>query len=699
MKRIKFTKGNIALCGILLLSAILNFANLNIEGYGNSYYAAGVKSMMMNFKNFFFVSFDPAGFVSIDKPPLGFWIQTISAKIFGFSGWSILFPEALAGVISVGVVYYIVKRSFGTAAGLISALCLTITPVFIATSRNNTIDNLLVMTLLIACLFLSKAAEKGNFKYLIISLILVGIGFNIKMLEAYMVAPALYIAYLISSAIPIKKRLKHLVIGSVILIVVSLSWTVVVDLVPPQYRPFVGSSTNNTVIELISGHNGLERLSSSSGGMGGGAGGPGKMTQSQKSSNNMQKSNSTAKSTNGNAVPSGNPGGTPPSGSPGNNTSKGHTGGPSGGGPGGNSDLSGSFGGQTIAGITRLFSKNVLSDQIVWFLPLALLGFIAAAIKEKLKAPFDNKKKLDLVMWILWLLPEFVYFSYTKGLFHPYYLSMLAPPIAALSGIGITSMWKLYKGNGIKAYLLPVSLIATGLVHLLMLSYFTNLSSTIRYTIIAALVICFASSIILIIYKIIKGRNLNENKNSSFAKAFTALAIIGILVTPAIGSSAAITHSISGTIPCGGLELLSDSNSQMMGGGKNDGMNSSNTKLLSFLESHTSNEKYMLVVSSSNTAQDIIIKNGKSVMALGGFSGSDNIITLSKFKELVKNGEVRYVLTGGMQGGSNDIMNWVKKNGKTISESQWKNTTTSNSQLNKSNKGSESLYDLKGSVK
>lgn len=724
MKRIKFTKGNIALCGILLLSAILNFANLSIEGYGNSYYAAGVKSMMINFKNFFFVSFDPSGFVSIDKPPLGFWIQTISAKIFGFSGWSILFPEALAGVISVALVYYIVKRSFGTAAGLISALFLTITPVFIATSRNNTIDNLLVVTLLIACLFLSKAAEKGNFKYLIISLVLVGIGFNIKMLEAYMVAPALYITYLISSAAPVKKRLKHLVIGSIILIAVSFSWAIVVDLVPSQYRPFVGSSTNNTVIELISGHNGIARLSGSSGGMGGGGGAPGEMSQNQKSfKNNMQQSTSNMKNTNENAAQSGNPGGTPPSGSPGNNnsgapnsnTSKGNTGrsnggGPGGGGPGG-SGLSGSFGGQTTAGITRLFSKNILSDQIVWFLPLALLGFIAAAIKEKLKAPFDNKKKLDLVMWIVWLLPEFLYFSYTKGLFHPYYLTMLAPPIAALSGIGITSMWKLYKGNGIKAYLLPVTLIATGLVHLLMLSYFTNLSSSIRYTIIAALVICFASSIILIIYKIIKGRNLNANKHLNFAKAFTALAIIGILATPAIGSSAAITHSISGTIPCGGLELLSNSGSQMMGGGHGE-MNSSNTKLISFLESHTSTEKYMLVVSSSNSAEDIILKSGKGVMTLGGFSGSDNIITLSKFKELVKNGEVRYVLTGGMQGGSNDIMNWVKKNGKAVSESQWKNTTTSNNQLNKSNKSStksgfsgfdhnnsEALYDLKGSVK
>ena len=190
--------------------------------------------MTMSLKNFFFVSFDPAGFVTIDKPPLGFWIQAISAKIFGFSGWSILLPQALAGVISVAVIYYIVKRSFGSAAGLISALCLAVTPVFVAVSRNNTCDNLLVLALLLACLALSIAAEKGKLKYLLISLVLVGVGFNIKMLQAYMVAPAIYITYLLSNAVSFKKRIVHLILGTVVLLLVSFSWALIVDLVPTQ---------------------------------------------------------------------------------------------------------------------------------------------------------------------------------------------------------------------------------------------------------------------------------------------------------------------------------------------------------------------------------------------------------------------------------------------------------------------------------
>lgn len=712
MKNIKFTKEKFALSVVLVISAILNFANLSIEGYGNEYYAAGVKSMLMNFKNFFFVSSDPGGFASIDKPPLGFWIQTISAKIFGFKGWSILLPQALAGVISVGLLYYIVKRSFGKTAAFISALCLAITPVFVADSRNNTIDNLLVMTLLFACMFLSKAAEKGRFKYLLISLVLVGVGFNIKMLQAYMIIPAIYITYLISSAVPVKKRLKHLVVSTIVLAVVSLSWAVVVDLVPAQNRPFVESSTNNTVMELIFGHNGLERLSSTNGGMGGGMGrgngnaqgeARGKWQQGQMQgfeNGSTSGSASGAVSKNGNA-----------------SEKRGIQGFGGAGGPGGANGLSGNFGGQTAAGITRLFSKNILSDQIVWFLPLSILGFIAAAIVEKLRFPFDNKRKLDLILWILWLVPEFIYFSYTKGLFHQYYLTMMAPPIAALSGIGLTSMWKLYKEGSIKKWLLPGSLILEGLLDLLMLSYFkTTIPAVIKGIIIAAVVLCFASSVLLIIYRIMKRESLNQGKNINFAKVLASLAFIGILITPAIGSSAAVTHGVNGSMPAAGLELLSSSGSgsDMMRSRGNSSLNSGNKKLIEFLDSHVKNEKYALVVSSSNTGGSIILESGKSVMPLGGFSGSDKILSLSEFKQLVKKGEIRYVLTGGMGRNSDDIMSWVQKNGKAVPESQWKNTT-SNNQQNKNGNGtvqssetngfggmemnSQALYDLQGTVK
>lgn len=717
MNKIKLNKRNIGITLILILSAILNFANIGIEGYGNSYYAAGVKSMTMSLKNFFFVSFDPGSFVTIDKPPMGFWIQAIFAKIFGFSGWSILLPQALAGVISVYLVYYLVKRSFGSLAGIISAACLAVTPVFVAASRNNTIDNLLVMTLLFACLALTKAAEQGKAKYLYVSLILIGIGFNIKMLEAYMIGPAIYITYLLSTAISFKKRIGHLVIGTVILFAVSLSWAVIVDLVPAENRPFIGSSTDNSVMELIIGHNGLERLGLSGrnrGGAGGNRDGGNRPTQDFEMNRSGNSSTSeqivqdgSNRRTQG-AMPSGRQGGNAQGITmDGNNQEDGNnrgmqsaqnrnggqdgnnmqplSGGMQGGGPGGQGGIQGSFGGETKAGITRLFTKNSLSDQIVWFLPLALLGFLAGAIKEKLRFKLDNKKKLSLALWIIWLVPEFIYFSFTTGLFHPYYLTMMAPPAAALAGIGISTMWEFYKEGRYKAWLLPIAFAVTGAIHMMMLSYFTsNLSTIIRNVILTALILCFAASAILVILNILSlinkkdDANQEENKYMKFKKSIIAIATISILVTPFIGASAAITHSVNSTIPTAGLELLSSggrgSFNGMSFGGRD---NVDNSKLIDFLKSNKTNEKYLLVVSSSQSADSIIMQTGEPVMALGGFSGSDDILTLDEFKEMVKNGEVRYVLSGGRgPGGSNEIMNWVTENGTAVPESEYKDTTT-----------------------
>lgn len=667
MKKIKIKRENMILSFILILAAILNFANLKIEGYANEYYAAGVKSMTMSLKNFFFVSFDPSGFVSIDKPPLGFWLQAISAKIFGFSGWSIILPQALAGVVSVGLIYFIVKRSFGSKAGLISALCLAITPVFVAASRNNTIDNLLVMTLLFASLALSKAAEKGKLKYLILSFFLIGLGFNIKMLQAYMILPAIYITYIISSLLPVKKRISHLFIGTIILLLVSLSWAIAVDLVPASNRPYVGSSTNNTVMELIIGHNGLERL-----GIGG---------------TNNDKRNFENSSSDQNLIKM------PPQ--YGNYIKDIHqqiSGNIRGG-------MGGGFGGQEKASIIRLFSKNSLSDQISWFLPLAVFGFLAAALKEKLKNPFDNEKKLALVFWVMWLLPEFVYFSFTKGLFHPYYLTMLAPPIAALTGIGLISMWQFYKEkeSGWKSYLLPIALIADGLVQILILSYYYDSTNVAKILSLIVAILCFISSIMLIVMNTKDKEIIPKISNEKLKKILISIALISIFAAPAFYSSTAIFYKMQGNFPSAGLSLISSKQVNI------PSKDNSTDKLIKFLQANRKNEKYLVAVpSATDYASSIIIETGEPVMALGGFSGTDNIITLNEFKKLVSEGAIRYaIISGDGRGANSEIINWIKENGKLIPESEWSgsNTFQSQSQYKYGNPMNRmdfmELYDLK----
>ncbi len=140
----------LALAGIVLLASVLRFYNLSALGYANTYYTAGVVAMLNSRHNFFFVAAEPGGSVSIDKPPVGFWLQAASAAVFGVNTFGILLPQLLAGMASVVVLYHLVQRRFGQAAGLVAGLALAITPVVVATERNNTIDSTLVLTLLLA---------------------------------------------------------------------------------------------------------------------------------------------------------------------------------------------------------------------------------------------------------------------------------------------------------------------------------------------------------------------------------------------------------------------------------------------------------------------------------------------------------------------------------------------------------------------
>lgn len=698
MKKFKLSKENISIALVVLLSAILNLGNLSIEGTANSYYAAAVKSMTVNLKNFFFVSFDPTGFVTIDKPPLGYWFQAVSAKIFGFSGWSILLPQAIAGVLSVIVLYRIVKKSFGHTAALIAALCMAVTPVFVAASRNNTVDNMLVLFLLLSCSALTKAAEKGRFKYLVISMVLLGLGFNVKMLQAYMIGPALYITYLLSTSVSFKKRIIHLAAASVILLAVSLSWALIVDAIPAQYRPYVDSSTNNTVMELIVGHNGLERISLGGSSSNGGPGGKTGMERPQMQNNNSKSSSYGSAQTQNNQNFPGNPpqgyGQMAPSDSsnssqsgsrsfPGNFQGDGRQMG------GGSQGLQGTFGGQTPAGITRLFSKNILSDQIVWFIPLAVFGFIASVIKEKMKFLLDNDRKQQLMLWFMWFLPSFIYFSFNTGTFHSYYLTMLAAPTAALAGIGLVSMWQLYKKGSWSSWILPAALTANGAVHLLMLSYFVSSASIVKVLMVIVAVLCFGASLALAVLNLIK-----KNDNIKIKNTLAAAALIGLLVTPFVGSSTVLTHKLNGSFPAAGLELLSGSEQNMGGMGNSSG--NADSKLIEFLKKNkTANQKYLLVVSNSNSASDIIINTDESVMSLGGFLGNNKPLTLDQFKALVKKGEIRYVMGGGQGGNSSsEIMNWVQQNGTLVSSSEYSNTSstqnTANTQNNSTTENSNS---------
>src|SRR5690242_476693 len=208
----------LALGGVLLISIFMNFYQLGQNGFANQYYASAIGSMLDRWHNFFFVSFDPRGFVSIDKPPLGFWLQAVSAKIFGFTPFSIFLPQALAGVLAVLLLYSLVRRHFGVVAGLLAALALAISPISVLTNRNNTIDSTLVLVMLLGAWAVLKAAERGRLRWLLLCAVFVGLGFNIKMLEAYLVVPAYGLLYLLAAPRRIWIRVAHLALAALLML-------------------------------------------------------------------------------------------------------------------------------------------------------------------------------------------------------------------------------------------------------------------------------------------------------------------------------------------------------------------------------------------------------------------------------------------------------------------------------------------------
>ncbi|BCL78868.1 glycosyltransferase family 39 protein [Ktedonobacteria bacterium brp13] len=225
----------LALGGVLLVAILMDFYRLGQDGFG-LYYPPAVLSMMDNWRNFFFAAYDPGGFTSLDKPPVGFWFQVLSARIFGLNTVSVLLPQAAFGVLSVLLLYYLVRRHFGVVAGLLAALALAISPVSVVTNRNATIDSTLTLCLLLGAWAVMRAAETGRLRWSLFSALFVSIGFNIKMLEAYLVVPAFGLLYLLAAPTSIKKRVLHLALALLVLLVVSFSWVLVVDLIPASQR-------------------------------------------------------------------------------------------------------------------------------------------------------------------------------------------------------------------------------------------------------------------------------------------------------------------------------------------------------------------------------------------------------------------------------------------------------------------------------
>lgn len=658
------TIGMLSVVAIMIFSFVLHLYNIEAIENANQYYTAAVEAMLKSWSNFFFVAAEPGGSVTVDKPPLGLWIEAIFAYFLGVSGFSVSLPNILAGVLGIGLLYSMVKKYMGELAGIVAAFVMAITPVFIATNRNNTMDGMLVFTLLLAAWAFIHATETGKLRWLLLGAFIVGLGFNIKMLQALLPLPAFYALYFLGSKEGWLKKILNLGIATILLVAVSLSWAIAVDLTPAANRPYIGSSDNNTVMGLIFGHNGVSRLESN-----GGGNTPPSGTQPDQPSN-------------ASTPPQGNPaqgqfqgppeiafltcqgqtqGTTCAFTAPNGNTINGscitppnnqtelvcaptnaalQNGQQPAGGPNGQTGGT-PFSNETGSPGALRFFTSPLSKQMSWLLPFALISVLLALFGSKLQLPIESGVHKALILWGGWLLTCVVFFSMVSGIFHAYYAIMLAPALGAMVGMGFAQLYEWGKN---------FSWVVVGLILAVLVTLGFQLFATTQYNEFSWWML--GTGILLGLGIML----MSVSRRAAYAVILSSLMVIPMywsIMTVASGSNNSLPTAYEGQNQNGQDGFLA---SPAADGRSHSGVNS---ELLDFLQANTQDIKYLLAVPSSQQGASYVIETGRPVLYMGGFGGQDEVVGADDLSKLVANGELRYILYGGDRGNKQDIANWL----------------------------------------
>ncbi len=632
------------LVALLALAGFLNLWDLSRNGWANGYYAAAVRSMMSSWHNFLYASFDPSGVMTVDKPPLAFWVEALSARIFGFNSWSILVPEALMGMATVALIYDLVRRRFGRIGGVIAGLTLAITPITVAMSRHNNPDAAVILCCVAALWFAVRAFEDGRTKWIVWCGVMVGLGFEAKMSTALLVVPGIAVAWLWASPNSIWKSARQLLAGGAAMVAVGGAWPLLVALTPAADRPWISGTADNSIWSLITNYNGVGRIAGQSGGPAG-AGGLG---------------------------------------------GRGST-----------------FGGSS--GVLRLLN-SALGGQVGWLLGFAAVSGVGVLIATRLRRRDPSSG------WILAVggaaLTSAVVFSIAQGIFHPYYVSLLAPFSAALVGAGAA---QLLRGGTAARVIAPLALAAGVLTEIAVMH------SQDSYEWLEPIVIGAAAAAALALV-LLSGARLRlialaaALATLSLAPAAWALDTLGYATSstfPAGGPASAAGFGAAGrfggagrglpgarrfgaaTAGVGGIAALfgggGPSGRRLPGrgfpgggfpgrgglaGGGGAGVFGGGQSLsaaLSYIRTHGGGT---LAVSSQSTADTAVIDKDAHVAGIGGFSGNESEVSAGWLAQEVRSGKIRWVLdndsSGGFGGsagfgggisdgrvGSRDAMQWV----------------------------------------
>ncbi|MBI4581073.1 MAG: glycosyltransferase family 39 protein, partial [Planctomycetes bacterium] len=572
----------IGLAALLFTAAALRSWNFPGNDFGNFYYAATVRSMAASWHNFFYAAFDPAGFLAVDKPPVAFWLQVLSVKLLGYSGLGLHLPQVIEGVLAVALVYHLTRRAAGPRAGLLAGLVMAVTPATVAIDRGNLPDSCLLLVLLVAARAVLQAAETARFGRLLLSAAMVGLAFNVKFTAACLVLPTFYLLYWLGAPLARSARLRHLGAATAVFLAVSLSWLLFVELTPPQSRPYVGGTQDNSLVSLAFGRQGLQRI----------AGGPMRPPQ---------------------------PPGPPGPGAP----------------VGPDSDVLTGHGGRP--GPLRLANRD-MAGHITWLIPFAALGLVAAAAASGPRQPWSRLHS-TLLLWSGWFGTYALVFSLSGTPIHSYYLTMLAPPIAALVGIGCECFCKeISRGpRWLLGALAAIGLTAAWQARVL------DTHPPWKTVLLPIVLGAAGASAAGLLASQAWGRRPTTRRRA--AGAAMALGLGALLVCPTAWALTPVLAPGGRMVPIADpVLLLRHPRTEDDADGAGRAPDGTTRTLIDFLRRKRGRERFLLAVPDIHPAAPIIIATGEPVMAYGGFSGSEPILAADAFGRMVSGGAVRFVL-------------------------------------------------------
>ena len=561
----------------ILLFLIAGLAGLSYAwGIGQvalePFYAAAVRSMAANWHNFSFGSFDPAGTVTLDKLPGAFWIQALSVRVFGYHTWAIVLPQVVEGVLSVLFLYRAVNRLRGTTAALVASFILAASPATVGLNRGNIADTAMTLFLVLAADAISMALVSGRQRYLVYAGVWVGIAFQAKMLEAWLVLPAFGLAYLLGREDRWGHKFRQVAIAGLVAAVVSLSWMTAVTLTPAHDRPYVDGSQNNSVYQQVFVYDGFGRS--------------GQQPAFQEFLGGIHLSPEVLN-------------------------------GPS---PAWNRLLQGELGRDTG-----------------WLLPAALATGIGGLF---------TRRRSYFILWTGWLVSMVLVFS-DVFIMHAYYTAALSPPIAAILGAGVASLWESRAESRSVAMRRGG---AAGLVFAGSVGYniwLTRSSGADAPTWLEPLAISIG---------VVAGLLLLASVAAWPRRWLLAVALVvgtvALLVIPAAGAfQLASDHQGFTNTPFESKKTTAQYAALL-------GLSSSKeaASIVPVFEKLQMDSPYVMAVYTSAVASIFIAASGKEFLPIGGFTGSIPEPTISQLEGMIRVGKFHLAL---LTGGHDPRLTWI----------------------------------------